>query len=248
MGNDYRPAVDSAIYLNENRYRDTKEMFKQAAELLGLASPPAVDAERSLVDLGAATGEFAYYVRSINAAIRLSCVEYNEELVATSCDFLARHRIESACGDINNLTGIPDSTFDFATSFGVTHIFDDFRPSLSEMIRVTRHGGRCLNVILLNEEPIDLLIRYRVAGSDLPIAGWNKFALASVAAFLDRHPEVASHRFVKHEMPFDIPRREENPMRSWTVPGPDGRRMLWNGLNMEISLYHVLFEVAKDPR
>jgi SAM-dependent methyltransferase len=248
MSIDYRPAVDKAIYLNERRYDTPKEMFKEAAAILGLSEPSTVKPSVSLIDIGAATGEFAYFVRAINPEVALYCVEYNAELVEYCRTYLAAHNIDITCGDINNLTDIPDSQFDFATSFGVTHIFDDFAPSLNEMIRVTRDGGTCLNVILLNELPIDLLIRYRIAGSNEARAGWNKFAIASVAAFLDGHPYVASYRFVKHEMPFDIAMRDDNLMRSWTVLTPEGRRILWNGMNMEISLYHVVFTISKTAK
>jgi ubiquinone/menaquinone biosynthesis C-methylase UbiE len=248
MNSGYSASVDSAIYLNESRYETPKEMFRQAAELLGLGASSPRSPVSSLVDLGAATGEFAYYLRGINDTIKLHCVEHNAELVDNCRDFLAARGITISCGDINDLAQIPDSAYGCATSFGVTHIFDDFRPSLGEMIRVTRDGGSCLNVILLNEQPIDLLIRYRSAGSGVAQAGWNKFALASVDQYLEGHPEVASHRFVKHEMPFDIPRRPDNLMRSWTVMTPEGKRILWNGLDMEISLYHVIFTVRKSAQ
>ncbi|MCM0083483.1 class I SAM-dependent methyltransferase [Geomonas sp. Red32] len=245
MNKNYISSIDGEIYLRERRYDHPKEIFKQAAEILALASPAACQPSLSLVDLGSATGEFAYYIRGLNPEIKLQCIEHNPELVEDCRALLAQRGIDICCGDINDLQGVADSTFDFATSFGVTQIFEDFKPSLGEMIRVTRDGGRCVNLMMLNEFPIDVLIRYRVPGTGVVQANWNKFAMSSVAEFLEQHPEVASYRFLKHEMPFDLPPREDDPMRSWTVMTPEGKRILWNGLNMEISLYHVIIEVSK---
>ncbi|MGB0674823.1 MAG: hypothetical protein ACPGOU_01225 [Candidatus Nanopelagicales bacterium] len=106
---------------------------------------------------------------------------------------------------------------------------------------MARPGGRCCNTMLVNEFDVDVMIRYLHPETGTPEAGWNKFSIRSIRTWLDAHPQVTNVRFVKHTMSVDIPRRED-PMRSWTERDRNGGRILWNGLGMEISVYHILFD------
>lgn len=238
----YTRTADEGIYI-ENRYRRPKESFKQMCALLHVGDKKNLSAEKSVLDIGCATGELLYYLRTINPDIALRGIEYSKKLVDHSASFLKKHNIVVSVGDAEKLR-FKDSQFDFVTVSGVTSIFDDFRPSFEEMIRVAKNGALCLNLMMLNELPVDVIIRYVNPKTDAHESGWNKFALTTVRKFLKNHPKVKKFRFVKHTMPFDIPRKKDL-MRSWTTKDKSGKRVLWNGLNMEIALYHVIFEVKK---
>lgn len=238
----YNRTADDSIYLEENRYENPKELFKQAFALLELAqSPPP--ATVSLLDIGGATGEFLYYIRTLNKEIDLTCVEYSEKMVESVKPFLKKYNINIEQGDANNLQNIKDRSYDYVTTLGVTSIFDDFCPSFNEMIRVTKPGGMCMNAMLVNEEPVDVLIKYMNSKGEIE-AGWNKFSIASIKKHLNSKKDVTNIRFIKHHMPFDIEKRED-PMRSYTRLNEKGERILWNGLNMEISIYFILFDIRK---
>jgi len=234
--------IDETIYLNENRYEKPKESFKQVAGLLKLDE---VKPSKSLLDLGCATGEFLYYIRQINQSIELHGIEYSNNMVNSCKDLLLKHQIKINCGDVRQLTDIKDSSFDYVTMFGlfgVTSVFDDFRPIFNEMIRVAKNDGTCVNHMLVNELDIDIIFKYRKPGTDIEGFG-NKFSIQSIQKFLEQHPHVNGFRFIKHEMPFDI-KKTDDLMRTWTEQ-IDGKRILWNGLNMEVSLYNVVFEIKK---
>ncbi|MGB0674824.1 MAG: class I SAM-dependent methyltransferase [Candidatus Nanopelagicales bacterium] len=123
----YERTADETIY-TEDRYEEPKEKFVQVAEHLGLSDPPTRSAAKSLLDVGAATGEFLYYVRTINPEIPLRGVEYSEDLVEHARPTLEARNIALTQGDANDLAGIPEGAFDYVTCLGVTSIFDDFRP------------------------------------------------------------------------------------------------------------------------
>lgn len=233
---NYERTADNSIYLNENRYSEPKESFKQIAALLDLAN-----ASGRLLDIGCATGEFLFFVRSLNKDMDLQGVEYSPQMVEHGGNQLEQARITITEGDANSLP-LDSESFDFVTTIGVTSIFDDFRPSFNEMIRVARDGGECLNHMLVNEEQMDVIVRYLNREGQLE-AGWNRHSIATITEFLKSHPDVADFEFVKHEMPFDIPQRDD-PMRSWTKI-VDGQRILWNGLGAEVSLYHIRFRISK---
>jgi hypothetical protein len=87
-----------------------------------------------------------------------------------------------------------------------------------------------------NAFPVDLIIKTRHARSGPQDsfgdweAGWNMLSIATMSAFLEYHPRVASFDFSKVVLPYDLPAREENIMRSWTCMGADGERYHMNGI------------------
>lgn len=237
--NNYGRTADDQIYL-EDRYEHPKEMIKQIVTLLNLDADLYHSDKFKLLDIGTATGEFLYHIRRVNSKIKLDGIEYSDRLVNHAKDFLTKFNISLKQGDANILISTPDKCYDFVTSLGVTSIFDDFKPAFSEMIRVAKEGAVCVNSMLVNEGDVDVKIKYRKQGSDDYESGWNKFSIYSIKHFLEKHDRVSKVEFIKHTMPFDLP-RQEDPMRSWTVLGNNGNRIFWNGLNMEITLYHICF-------
>src|SRR5882724_3952960 len=181
MQNKYMRTVDEEIYLKNKRFTTPKENFKQIASILNLAE---VGGKTSLLDIGCATGEFLYYVRHLNENIMLNGIEFSETLVNESLELLSENNINISVGDANNLLAVDDNSYDFVTTIGVTSIFDDFRPSFNEMIRVAKPQSLCLNHMLLNEMDIDVIIRYLKPDYSVQESGWNKFSIKSVEQHL----------------------------------------------------------------
>jgi ubiquinone/menaquinone biosynthesis C-methylase UbiE len=181
--NKYGRTADEKIYL-EDRYDKPKEMIKQVTSLLELDTPAYISKNFKLLDIGGATGEFLYYIRKVNNLIQLDGIEYSDKLVEHAKSFLAKYNIAFEQGDANDLKGIDNKIYDFVTTLGVTGIFDDFRPSFSEMIRVAKDGARCINTMLVNEYDIDVQIKYKTQSGTSFESGWNKFSIASIKKFL----------------------------------------------------------------
>ena len=240
---NYERTADNAIYLEENRYDKVKEQFKQIADILKLDKVKR-SREFSMIDIGGATGEFLYYIRTLQPDMTLLVAEYSSDLVDAGNINLLKHKIPFIKADANNLESVQSDSFDYVTTIGVTSIFDDFRPSFSEMIRIARNNAVCLNSMMVNEYGVDVIIKYINPSTGKPESGWNKFSLKSIEEFLRNHPMVSGYRFEKHIMPFDLPQRDDL-MRSWTKINECGERILWNGLNMEIAIYNIIFEVRK---
>ncbi|WP_396217719.1 class I SAM-dependent methyltransferase [Flavobacterium sp.] len=237
--NFYKRTADEKIYL-ENRFEKPKETMKQIVSLLNLDAEHICSEEFTLLDIGTATGEFLYHIRKSNPKIILDGIEFSDKLVDHSKDFLSKFNIALEQGDANNLEFIPDNKYNFVTSLGVTSIFEDFRPAYSEMIRVAKDRGICINSMIVNEGDVDVKIQYKTQTSKGYESGWNKFSIKSIGDFLSQHDRVEKFEFIKHTMPFDLP-KQSDIMRSWTTYDINGNRILWNGLNMEITLYHVVF-------
>ena len=231
-----RGKVDYEIYSSRD---EPKELYKQAASLMRIFEDENID-KKKLIDIGGANGSFCGFIRSKNKNISLTNSEYNQKILKKHKIFFEKNKINVKVDDANLLTEKDDS-FDYVTSFGVTQIFDDFIPSFSEMIRITKPGGIICNSIIVNEKDIDVIIKYLDPNSKKQISGWNKFSIKSISDFLKNNTKVLEYNFHKHEMPFDIDPKPDL-LRSYTK-NIDGKRIIWNdGLNMEITTYLIIIK------
>lgn len=222
------------VYL-EDRYEKPKYLFTVLGDKLqGLI---AGKAGSSLLDVGSASGEFAYYVKSRFPQLDITCLEYDRVLHERAQARVKNCRFVQ--GDANHMAMFAEKQFAFTTMIGVLSIFDDFQPSLHECIRVTADRGAVIIVTQFNEYPVDALIRWRYSGDQGQFnPGLNLFSKKSIAEFLRHQKRVDKWEFEKFVLPFDLP-KQTDVIRTWTEFGADGNRILKNGLQMEINL-HIL--------
>jgi hypothetical protein len=221
-----------AEYSRTDVYLDTaatapKFMFVRIGDLIEARG--GADLPRDLLDVGAAAGAFACYVLGRFPSARVTGLEHDPRLVEA-----ARAACPEAIfieGNANRMNAIADAAFDVVTMTGTHSIFEDFRPSFSECLRVAREGATVIVTGLFNPYPVDAQIHWRLGSrfGDAWHPGYNLFSRMSVASFLATHPRVLRHEFVPFTLPFDLEPRED-PIRSWTQIEADGRRTLRNGI------------------
>ncbi len=225
------------VYYPDHR-DEPKQLFVEIADRIELS---AGGSPFDLLDVGGASGDFVYYIGKRFPDSACTCIEYDSELVA-----LGQERVP-ACryiqGDANDMKEFSDRSFDFVTMTGVHSIFDDFRPSLAESIRVTRDGGRCIITGLFNDYPIDALIYWHYAGDENGLRrGYNFISTQTVSTFLESQDRVAAFRFEPFRIPFDL-EKPDDPIRSWTEPGADGERVIINGI-MPLNIQSLVLEIS----
>ena len=220
----------TGVYL-ETATKKPKHMFvclgDRLASLLDSKDAPA------LLDVGGAAGAFAGYMAGRFPSLAVTCLDADKALVERAA---AEHEgITFVQGDANHLKGIKDDTFDAVTMTGTMSIFDDFRPSLGQCLRVCRPGGKVIVTGQFNEYPVDALIQWRYAGDDGHYnRGYNLFSRHSVDMFLKAHSKACAWDFEKFVLPFDLA-PQKDPIRTWTQTDAQGNRVFRNGL-MEINL------------
>lgn len=234
MSTDYQRA---GIYLDPAK-PEPKHLFVTACDSIAAAdASPA-----SLLDVGGASGDFAAYAAQRFTDCSVEVVEYDQQLVTSGRQQLPD--INFHVGDANNMPMFTDKSFAATTMLGVHSVFDDFRPSFDECIRVTADGGVIVIADIFNEHPVDALIYWRHADNSTGefTRGHNLFSKASASQHLDTCARIANYAFTPFELPFDLPRRDD-PMRSWTELMPDGRRRFMDGLmplNIEVLTIRLL--------
>jgi SAM-dependent methyltransferase len=229
----------------EDRYATPKWVFKMSLAMLDAhfgAGPIR------LLDVGTADAALPNFIISNRPDWTCTAVEFDPILVELAQTNVPR--CTTLQGDVNDLAQFSDGAFDSVTCIGVISIFDDYRPAMNEMIRVTGSGGLVLVQSLWNSFPLDIIIRTRHATSGPQEdssgweAGWNMISLATMSAFLDHHPRVKAYDFTKVSLPYDIPGHPDNVLRSWTEMGADGERYHMNGIGRLLDKRLLRIEVS----
>ncbi len=235
MSEPFRQRVET--YLGQPALYDRpKEKWKALATLIAEAGLNAA----SLLDVGCGVGDLLHLLRVRFPDYALSGIDMSET-------FLAQAR------GVPGLAGVPlrrdnaltftyadyqTTAFDVLTCSGVLPIFDDPEPLLSNLIANVRVGGRIYVFAMFNPDDIDVRVRYRdnVHDPEAWQAGQNVHSVHTIARWLAGR--VRSFRFVPFEMPFDLPKQQAYPHRSWTFVTADGRRLTTSGLSL---LYYDQF-------
>jgi ubiquinone/menaquinone biosynthesis C-methylase UbiE len=225
------------IYRNKERAEPKYAFIKTCDVIEEIHGQP-----QNILDVGGATGEFASYACDRFPKANVSVLEFDPLLVEQGRTQFPG--INFIVGDANDMNSIPDQSSNATTMLGVHSIFDDFRPSFSECIRVTAKGGVIVIFDIFNEYDVDALIYWRhsnnLAGEYT--RGHNLFSKASVSHFLGNHERVASHSYEPFMVPIDLPQRDD-PMRSWTQYTDDGSKCFQDGimpLNIQILTLRLL--------
>jgi SAM-dependent methyltransferase len=227
------------VYLGDTNAQP-KYMFVRMAEIIG-QSMPKEDA-RSLLDVGAASGAFLRYMKACCPAWTFTGLDFDPKLIENARQLSSD--VNYLVGDANRMDALASSSFDVVTMIGTHSIFDDFRTSFAECIRVAKANGKVVVTGLFNNYPVDALIYWRYGGKfdDAWHPGYNLFSKASLAAFLESHPRVNGFAFEPFNFPLDLEPRED-VIRSWTEKDSDGERYLRNGI-MPLSFETLVIEVA----
>jgi SAM-dependent methyltransferase len=227
-GNPARPQGGTAQYSRSSVYAEDSQPArpKHMFVWLGDHIEQRHGHPANLLDVGAAAGDFLSYAGLRFPQTELLGIEFDPELVAMGVE--RGRRIVR--GDANDLNAIASGHYEVVLMTGTHSIFDDFRPSLAECIRVARPGGTVLVTGLFNPYPLDARIHWRYPAQwDAPWhPGYNMTSKESVTAFLDGQPRVSGAEFIPFELPFDLA-PQADPVRSWTEAGGQGR-YLRNGI------------------
>ena len=210
-----RRIADDDVYLNENRYEKPKELFKVLGRHISDAN---FRHGATLLDAGCATGEFLYYIRKILPDFGpFSGMDISEKMV----EHARKHvpGIEFSVGSILDEEFFKNRHYDLITCIGTIFIFDDFEKPIKNLLSCVQKGGRVLISGIFNDDPIDVIMRYRRADSR-GLAwekGWNVLSCHTAENILKNSGHQIEWTWHPFRLPFALKKRPEDPMRQWTV-------------------------------
>ena len=235
--------ADDPIYLNENRYDNPKEMFKVLGKYITEAQFPSGAA---LLDVGCATGEFLYYSKKILPTFaKFAGLDPSPDMI--------KHAKTHVSGvDFFVGSAVDDSIFskreyNVVTCIGVMSIFDDFESPLRNLLSCVKENGLILITGPFNDDPIDIITRYRRADSPQKgwELGWNIFSKNSIEKMLQKSGYQLRWVWRPFRLPFALKKRPHDPMRTWTISANENPHQLVNGACQLLNMQTLSIQVLK---
>lgn len=216
--------ADEPVYLKETDYSKPKEIFKFMGELI----PRQYYIGSSVLDAGCATGHFLHYLSTIMEGADLSGIDISYRMISYAREHVpeAKFRV----GSILNKRSL-GGEYDVVVCGGVISLLDDPLRPFKNLLSCVKKDGILLVSSVFNDDPIDVVMRYRRVGSrnDFWEKGWNIFSRKTIDRILASSGHKLEWEWHCFKMPFSINKKSDDPMRSWTIAAGKNRHQLVNG-------------------
>ena len=227
------------LYLEENRYKKPKEVFKQALKLI----KKDLILKKNLIigDYGCANGESSYFFKE-----NLKVAEITGYDVLRPLIWKAKKEVKNVkfiCGSVLNKKISKIKSNDISICIGVLSIFDSFETFFNNLIHWTKPKGKIYVHTFFNKYPFDVNIKYSKSKNWFNKkpkyweSGYNIFSKQTISKFLKNKKEVKSFKFHKFIMNKKIKQNQKDYLRAWTIGSQ--KKMIINGLNMIQTFYFI---------
>jgi len=222
-----------AHYITEGWSQKPKEIFKKLASLIQNQSGHEND---RVLDVGCATGELIYYLKSRFGGMDLTGVDIFPELIEE-----AQQMVPFAQFQMASVMDLPQDfadSYDIVLAMGVLGIFDiEEAPRFFENLsRCTHKGGKIYVSSHFNDHPADVMIRHRKRMNGKLgdwERGWNIYSKETIGEILQG--QCKTHQFHEFHLPIPLAPKPD-PVRSWTIRTEHNPYQLVNGLKLMIDL------------
>jgi len=211
------------VYLDAKIYDHPKESYKQ---IVSLISSACGNKPISLVDVGCASGGFISHAKSRLNLSHCTGIDISDALLAQARQHLPD--VEWLVDSILEPSALNGRQFDVCTCIGTVSIFDDLHPALTNLFSLVKKAGLLYIFDLINDDPVDVLMRYRIMqpeGASEWQPGFNVRSLASYEQFLKRLDSGVLIKLFDFELSARI-EKTANPMRAWTLQTEQKRTQL----------------------
>ncbi len=183
-----------------------------------------------ILDVGCASGDFLEYFSKRFPRTTCTGLEFDKTLVEIG-NKRSKENYFIIEGDANRMPQIENMSQDIVFMTGTHSIFEDFKSSFIELIRILKPGGVALITGFFNDHDLDAKIYWRYPenkkGNWHP--GYNLFSKKSVSNFLNSTKDIHDYNFEKFHLPFKL-EKQDDPVRSWSEEDKDGNLYLRNGI------------------
>lgn len=228
---------DEEVYLREDRRSTPKEYFKVLQTILD-AEPKRPDSR--LLDIGCATGELIEFLSVKQPGWAYTGTDVSDSMLAEAARRLPQARFVNS--SIMDPEFFKAHSFDIITCCGVLTIFDELETPLSNIARAMAPGATAIVFTPVNLFGMDVLLRCRRVDrpNDPWHAGYNHFSKEYFERVLrDLGMQWTWRQF---EMPFDIPRRPDDPLRNWTIATSTNPFQQMRGTGMLTNQFFLTFK------
>jgi len=216
------------LYLLEQRKHEPKEYFKF---IIAKAKNHLKAFDKlAMLDIGCATGDFLFYLQSQFPESNLTGMDVMPSLLERAKEEVENCQFIHA--NICDASTLPDTKYQAVFMNGVHSIFDSLEPWLDNALNlVSKDNGKLYLFGIFNPDDIDVLLKVRSVEQDKNSqwqSGWNCFSMKTFEKYLEKS-NVKNYTFHDFNIEIDIPKHEDDPLRSWTFDYNDGSKGVING-------------------
>lgn len=214
---------NNPVYSNSTDYNNPKESFKFVVDIIKKRHN---EKSLSILDVGCASGAFLFFAKN-NLKIRASAGIDISDLHLK----IAQKNVQGTdffVEDIQNLKHINGSKFDVVTCLGTLSIFDDIELVLYNLLNLVDNGGSLYIYDLINEYPIDVIMRYRLSEEENDsdwLSGFNVRSKNTYQIIINKIENKSKLTFFPFSMSITIP-KTSNPLRAWTINTEDNNHQI----------------------
>lgn len=188
---------------------------------------------KSIADVGCATGEFAAYLEQRFPSANIVGIEYLASLRLKAVE--NNKSIRFINGDVTEKTSVNEK-FDTITMMGVLCIFDNYEQVIHNVISWLKPKGRLILFNMISEYDIDVFIKYIPSSAnykeDNLKNGWNIISEKSLQLVCEKN--FAELRTVNpFTIGLDIKQKNDDLMRSWTEKDGNNIRQIYNATHIK---------------
>lgn len=232
--------ADDDVYLNETYFENPKEIHKFVGNLV---AEEGRSAPCHLLDVGCAIGERIHYMQQRFPTFAYTGMDVSTAMIERAGAL--NPRADFRLGSVLDPGAIPERAYDIVICGGVLAIFDDIAGPIHNLVSRAREGGSVYLSDTFNNDPIDVIMRYRrvseEGGGDWEI-GWNVFSKITVERLLRATGRVGALSWHDFRLPFDLPKRAD-VMRTWTLRTENNPHQIVNGAAQILDVSVVRAEI-----
>lgn len=240
----YNKKDHDPILLKTTEYENPKEYYKLIARRIDELS---IKKPINLIDIACGAGGFLYYVNQYFDIKKGVGIDISDQLIEQAKLYVPK--FEFFIDSVTSASVKSDELkkqFDVCTFLGSLVFFDEIDIVLSKLLSYLKDGGSLLIFDCFNDDPVDMLMRYKKVGNLVEETDWqvgfnirSKFTVEQVIKKIEPECEVKWEDFT---LPFSIPKTED-PMRAWTIETEFNKNQIVVGTGQ--ILYHKLVHIKK---
>ncbi len=214
--------LHDTFYLKENRYKNTKESFKYLIRILKKST--SKNSQKKLADIGCANGELIYNIKKNFKKFEITGYDIRNDLLIKAKKNNSSD-IKFKKIDIKRIYKVSEK-FDIVVCSGVLSSIDEIEKTLSNLIKMTKKGGKIFIFEAFNPYPYNVFTKYiNLEKPNIFQYGGNIFSIKYLKDFF--HKRGLSTKFLKFQIKSKIPQRKDK-LRAWTFGNKN--KLIMNGL------------------
>lgn len=213
------------FYIKENRYKNTKESFKELIKVL--KKNIKNNKVYNVLDIGCANGELIYNLSSNFKNFSLTGMDVRKDLLKKAIKNCSKDVIFFQHDIKKKITS--KKKYDLIICAGVLSIFDDLGKILHNIKQALSKDGEIFLFGNFNTYPYNVNVKYKdlIKNKDVIQSGWNIWSIKSIKDFFYDY----KIKLFKFNIKKKIKPHRSDPIRSWTI-NINKKKYFLNGLSI----------------